>query len=149
MSLEQQIEVGPFTPQEVDKVCSDLSHRKVAFELLKDIAKEKEELLSDYQNLILKAEYRTETYLGQIFFLRLNREDFHKHADLFSELGMSVLSKVSDANLEHPKELQTEDMGMVHRKSVGQKKFQALAAVLIILMIIVLTMWSFLSGSNN
>lgn len=143
MSVEQQIEVGPFTPQELDKVCSELKKRQVAFEVLKDLAKEKEATMPDYQNLVLKAEYRTEVYLGQIFFLKLSREDFSKFSAIFEPFGFSTVTEMTTSELEHPQELQTQDMGIVHRKAVGQKKFQSFVAFALIVVVVVFWVWSY------
>lgn len=115
--IEQTLEVGPFTPQETEELVEKLKAQHVSFELLKDEETEKAEMKNDYANLVNKVELRTESYLGQVFYLKMNQSDFTKMKSLFSEYGMATTPK------ENPDELNA-DIQEVHRDSLEQKKFQ-------------------------
>jgi hypothetical protein len=130
--IENNLEVGPFTPQEIEEICEKLKSRGVSFELLKDEASEKSEMKSDYLNVVNKAEFRLEPYLGQVFYLRLSLEDFNKHKPLFQEYGMATNP------IENPKELDA-DITEVVRDSKEQKRLQGLLAGALI--VLALSAW--------
>ena len=109
----QPVEVGPFTPQELDHICEKLKASEIPFTILKDEETEKLEMKSDYANLVNKVEFRTETYLGQIFYLQISEKDFDKNKAMFSELGMATTHKTN------PEELNA-DMTEVHQETVKQ-----------------------------
>lgn len=115
--IEQTIEVGPFTPQETEELVEKLKAQSVSFELLKDEETEKAEMKSDYANLVNKVELRTEAYLGQVFYLKINQGDFSKMKALFSEYGMATTPK------ENPEELNA-DIQEVHQDNLEQKRLQ-------------------------
>jgi hypothetical protein len=119
--IEETLEVGPFTPQELETVCEKLKSQGVHFEILKDEAQEKSELKNDYQNVVLKLEFRVETYLGQVFYLRLNQKDFDRNRSLFEEYGMATTHE------ENPIELNA-DVTEVEKEASAQKKLQQMTA---------------------
>lgn len=132
--LENNLEVGPFTPQELDQVCQKLTAIKIPFEVLKDEATEKSEMKSDYANLVNKAEFRLETYLGQVFYLRLLQKDFTQTKEIFAEYGIATSPQ------ENPPELNV-DMSSVHRRSLEQKKLQALVAWAVFAVLMSFMIW--------
>lgn len=136
--IEQSLEVGPFTPQELDEVCEALKAQNISFEVLKDEETEKAEMKNDFANLVKKTEFRVETYLGQIFYLKLNQSDFQKMKSLFESLGMATAPK------ENPEELKIDiksDMEHVHEDAVAQKNLQSLLAWSIIALLISFTIY--------
>ena len=132
--IDSKMDVGPFTPQEFDEVCGKLTSIGVPFELLKDEETEKMEMASDYANLVNKVEYRTEAYLGQIFYLKLAVTDFEKNKALFAEYGMATAPK------ESPAELQAEgpaEVKEVHEEALAKKEVQRWVARLLVVTMIV------------
>ncbi len=119
--IENTLEVGPFTPQELEEVCEKLKSQGAGFEVLKDTEKEKSEMKNDYDNVANKVGWRTETYLGQVFFLRLNQADFLKNKDLFSQFGMATEPQ------ENPSEL-SSDMVSTHEAAVEEKQLKRLSS---------------------
>ena len=84
---------------------------------MKDEETEKAEIKSYYANLVNKVEIRTEAYLGQVFYLKINQGDFSKMKALFSEYGMATTPK------ENPEELNA-DIQEVHQDNLEQKRLQ-------------------------
>lgn len=119
--IEDTLEVGPFTPQEIEEVCEKLKSQGAVFEVLKDEDAEKSEMKNDYVNVVMKAEYRLEPYLGQVFYLRLKRLDFDRNHLLFQEYGMATTHD------ENPKELEA-DISDVIEDAKEQRSLQRLAA---------------------
>ena len=60
---------GPFTPQECEKAVNWLKEHNIKFEILKDQEKENEFKSSNGVNIIKQAEFRTETFLAQLFYI--------------------------------------------------------------------------------
>jgi len=133
--IENSLEVGPFTPQELDHVCDQLKSQNIQFEVLKDEETEKEEMKNDFANLVKKTEFRLETYLGQVFYLKLNQSDFQKMRSVFSEYGMATSPE------ENPQEL-AADMSHVHEDAVTQRNLQSLLAWAILAVLISFTVWN-------
>lgn len=133
--LESDLEVGPFTPQELDEVCTQLKAKNIRFELLKDESTEKLETRSDYANLVNKAEFRTETYLAQIFYIKLSQSDFQKNETLFAQYGMAT------APTENPKELHA-DMTGIHEASENHNRVKHWVAGLCALVLILFVIWN-------
>lgn len=136
--IESNLEVGPFTPQELDHVCEKLKSQNINFEVLKDEETEKAEMKNDFANLVKKTEFRVETYLGQVFYLRLNQSDFQKMSSLFAEYGMATAPK------ENPEELKA-DMGHVHEDAVTQRNLQSLLAWSVLAVLVSITLWNILN----
>lgn len=136
--IEQSLEVGPFTPQELDDVCDQLKAKNISFEVLKDEEAEKAEMRNDFANLVKKTEFRVETYLGQIFYLKMAQSDFQKMKPLFDSLGLATTPK------ENPEELKEDikvDMEHVHEEAVAQKNLQSLLAWSIVALLISFTIY--------
>ena len=123
--IENSLEVGPLTPQELEEVCEKLRQQGVAFSILKDEEAEKSELRNDFANLVKKTEFRVETYLGQIFYLRLQVEDFKKQEKLFAEYGFATTPK------ENPEELDSvsgTELNQIHEQATEQRNLQKIVA---------------------
>ena len=136
--IEETLEDGPFTPQELEKVCENFKSQGISFEVLKDEASEKSEMMNDFSNVVKKAEYRLETYLGQIFYLRLNQADFDRNKQLFAQFGMATTHE------ENPEELKA-DISQVVKDSKEQKRLQALLAGALLVMLFSFWLYSFLT----
>lgn len=134
--LEADLEVGPFTPQEIDEVCTELKAKNIRFELLKDEATEKLETRADYANIVNKAEFRTETYLAQIFYVKLSQADFRKNSSLFERYGMAT------APTENPSELNVDNMASVREASENKNRVRHWIAGTCALVLILMIIWN-------
>lgn len=65
------MEYGPFTPQECEKAIAWLKEHQIKFEVIKDQAAENEFKASGGSNIVKQAEFRTETFLAQLFYLEI------------------------------------------------------------------------------
>lgn len=86
---ENSVEIGPLTPQELDRICEILKRDKVSFEIYKDEETEKIETRDDFHNLVAKAEFRTESYLAQIYYLSLGPDAAKRYRHLWEKLGLA------------------------------------------------------------
>lgn len=123
------IEVGPFTPQEIDEVVQTLKSQNAAFEIMKDEESEQAQMKDNFANVVKKAEYRLETYLGQIFYVRVTQEDFDKNKNYFAKFGMAT------THVENPSELDGDTKG-VAIEAKEKKKLQALLAGSIVFLLV-------------
>ena len=119
--IESTLEVGPLTPQELEEVCDLLKAQNFPFEILKDEEAEKAEMTNDYENIADKLGWRTRTYLGQVFYIRMSQNDFQKCKMLFENLGMATEPK------ENPSELNA-DITQVHQDAVEQEDLKRLSS---------------------
>lgn len=69
--MENGIQYGPYSPQEVERISAWLKENKVHFEIARDDQQAKESLMNDGQNLVSLAEFRTNIYLAQIYYITL------------------------------------------------------------------------------
>lgn len=82
--MNQTLEYGPYTPQEVERISEWLKNNQVEFTLSKDDETEKLAMMNDGQNIVSKAEFRTSVYLGQVFYVQvakmseLQKQNFEK-----------------------------------------------------------------------
>ena len=137
--IEQTLEIGPFTPQETDHICEKLRAQGVPFELLKDEETEKAEMKNDYANLVKKTELRVETYLGQVFYLKMTQANFDKVKSLLSEYGLATAPK------ENPEELNS-DMKDVAQESKDQKKLQQILAISVLFLLGALALYGYFNN---
>ncbi|PIS10268.1 MAG: hypothetical protein COT73_10345 [Bdellovibrio sp. CG10_big_fil_rev_8_21_14_0_10_47_8] len=137
------LEVGPFTPQELDEVCEELKSRGVSFEIIKDEETEIAAMRNDPSVIVNRLEFRTETYLGQIFYLKLNQNDFETQKSLFTPYGMATVPQ------ENPIELQQPDVEEVHKLALDQKKLQALLARSLVFLLITWLLWQAIQYFNQ
>ncbi len=133
--IEEMLEVGPFTPQEIEEVCEKLKSQGVAFEMIKDEETEKAEMKNDYENVATKVEWRTHAYLGQVFYLRLKVQDFDRNKEMLSSYGMATTHK------EDPKELDA-DLSETHAEAVDQDQLKRITARSLLLLLIVIVLCS-------
>lgn len=137
--IEQTLEVGPFTPQETDHICEQLKSQGVPFDLLKDEETEKAEMKNDYANLVKKTELRLETYLGQVFYLKIKQTDFNRMKALFADYGMATKPQ------ENPEELNA-DMKEVVKDSKDQRKLQRLLAASVLFLLVALALYQYFNN---
>jgi hypothetical protein len=71
----EQKNYGPYTPQETDRIATELKGLGVPFEINKDEEEEKKFSRNDFSNIVTRAEYRTESYLAQIFYFVIEAKD--------------------------------------------------------------------------
>ena len=69
------MEYGPFTPQECEKAIVWLKDHQICFEVIKDQAAENEFRVNSGANIVKQAEFRTETFLAQLFYLEIPEID--------------------------------------------------------------------------
>jgi hypothetical protein len=69
--MENRIQYGPYSPQEVERISVWLKENNVRFELTRNDQEAKEALMNDGQNVVSLAEFRTNIYLAQVFYVAL------------------------------------------------------------------------------
>jgi hypothetical protein len=85
-------EFGPFTPQELEKVVDWLQSQNLKFEIGKDQKVENQFRVNDGQNVVARAEFRTEVYLAQIFMVQVESmstqqmTDFHRLFNMIEKI---------------------------------------------------------------
>lgn len=84
---DKVIQYGPLTPQELDALIRELQLKNIPFEVQKDDDAEKKFTNNNFSNLVNQVEYRTEQYLGQIFYVTLARKDLTRVSDSLARLG--------------------------------------------------------------
>ncbi len=118
---EESLEVGPFTPQEIEDVCEKLKSQGVAFEMIKDEAAEESEMKNDYDNVAEKLGWRTRGYIGQVFYLRMKQADFDRNRAMLASYGMAT------THIEDPKELKA-DISETHAEAVDHDQLKRISA---------------------
>lgn len=129
MATEKTVQYGPLTPQELDSFVRELQLKNIPFEIQKDEEAEKKFKSNNFSNLVTQAEYRTEQYLGQIFYVTLATKDIPRISETLGRLGFPTELP------EFPKELETDEREdiFVRAKSSQQKfKKQMVAWILLI-----------------
>ncbi len=96
------VQYGPLTPQELDSFVRELQIKNIPFEIQKDDDAEKRFSASNFSNIVNQAEYRTEQYLGQIFYITLATKDLSKISSTLERFGFPT------GLPEFPKELETD-----------------------------------------
>jgi hypothetical protein len=118
--VENQIkssnEFGPFTPQELEKVVDWLKLKNLLFEIGKDQKAENAFKISDGQNIVHQAEFRTETYLAQIFTVQVQG----MNSELVSEFHQlfRMTEKIPERFLSQPTESAEARMRAQQRKKM-------------------------------
>ncbi len=72
-SANDQIQYGPYSPQEVDRISVWLQQNGILFEILRNDQEAREALMNDGQNLVNLADLRTGIYLAQIFYFQFRQ----------------------------------------------------------------------------
>lgn len=83
------MQYGPFTPQECETVMVWLKKHNIRFDIIKDQSTEDEFRSSSGANIVKQAEFRTETFLAQLFYLEIPQLDEKLSAELNSMFGVS------------------------------------------------------------
>lgn len=99
---DKTVQYGPLTPQELDSFVRELQLKNIPFEIQKDEDAEKKFSSNNFSNLVNQVEYRTEQYLGQIFYVTLATKDLSKISTTLERLGFPTELP------EFPKELETD-----------------------------------------
>lgn len=116
---DKTVQYGPLTPQELDSFVRELQLKNIPFEIQKDEDAEKKFRSNDFSNLVTQVEYRTEQYLGQIFYVTLATKDLPKIADSLKRLGFPTDLP------DFPKELQNDEREDVFvRAQASKTKFK-------------------------
>jgi hypothetical protein len=129
---DKVVQYGPLTPQELDAFVREMQLKNIPFEIQKDEDAEKKFSSNNFSNLVNQVEYRTEQYLGQIFYITLATKDVTRVADSLARLGFPTELP------EFPQELKAdEDDDIFVRAKADKKKFKRrmVAWVLVIGMI--------------
>lgn len=121
------MQYGPFTPQECETAISWLKKHNVQFEISKDQDKENDFKASNGANIIKQAEFRTETFLAQLFYIDI--------AEISEELNKEFNSLFAVQSEIFPKSLieksESLDFGSDIIKSAKTKRFWATVLILI------------------
>jgi hypothetical protein len=145
--MNQALEYGPYTPQEIDRITDWLKTNQVTFELSKDQETEKLAMMNDGQNIVTRAEYRTSVYLGQIFYVQMaSMTDLQK-----AEFDRLFSAKTEVASSSAPIRTDEVDQKMLHDSLQSQiRKKRSWAAVLagVMLILIGFTVLKILIGGS-
>ena len=129
--MENRIQYGPYSPQEIERISVWLKENNVSFELVRNDQEAKEALMNDGQNVVSLAEFRTNVYLAQVFYVALigatesMRKKFEELFTLKAEVFPSSKNQVVD-----------EDRLVTEGKLKHQQKKRNWARVLSLLYIV-------------
>jgi hypothetical protein len=112
---EKTVQYGPLTPQELDSFVRECQLKNIPFEIHKDEDSEKKFTSNNFSNLVNQVEYRTEQYLGQIFYITLATKDIFRIATSLQRLGFPTELP------EFPKELDADDREDVFVRAKADK----------------------------
>lgn len=112
---EKTVQYGPLTPQELDSFVRELQLKNIPFEIQKDEDAEKKFSSNTFSNIVNQIEYRTEQYLGQIFYVTLATKDVSRISDTLQRLGFPTELP------EFPKELETDTREDVFVRAKAEK----------------------------
>ena len=133
--MENVIQYGPYSPQEVDRITVWLKQQNLKFELIRNDQEAKEALMNDGQNLVNLADLRTGIYLAQVFYVNLlspNESEKKSFEDLFC-LKAEVYRREKGVSAEDD-QLLAKDSLRNQRKKRG---WAILLSVLLILQVMV------------
>lgn len=121
------MEYGPFTPQECKKAIVWLKDHQICFEVIKDQAAENEFRVNSGANIVKQAEFRTETFLAQLFYLEIPEIDAELATQLNSMFGVKT-ETFPPSLIEKPDNF---DLAAGILKSSQTKRFWALLLIVI------------------
>lgn len=121
------MQYGPFTPQECEKAIVWLNKHNIQFEISKDQSAENEFKSSNGSNIIKQAEFRTETYLAQLFYLDISEVS----NDLSSELNTLFGVKAETFPKSLTEKSESIDLSADIIKSSQTKRFWATLLIVI------------------
>lgn len=129
--MENRIQYGPYSPQEVERISVWLKNNNVQFELIRNDQEAKEALMNDGQNVVSLAEFRTNVYLAQVFYVVLvvPAESTRKKFELLFTLKDEVFPSSK-------RQVEAEDQLVVEGKLKHQQKKRNWARVLSLLYIV-------------
>jgi hypothetical protein len=139
---DKVVQFGPFTPQELDSFVRELQLKNIPFEIQKEDEAEKKFKAIDFANVVNQVEYRTEQYLGQIFYITLARTDLPKVAQRLEKLGFPT-----DIPAD-PTELKDSDGSEVFMKAKIEKKNFNRRLTALVLIIGLLCLWFIIFAIN-
>lgn len=113
------MQYGPYTPQECKKVVDWLQNQNIKFEIIKDQETENEYKSSDGSNIVKRAEFRTETFLAQIFYIEILEINENLSRE-FSKLFVAQVEVFPKSLIEKP---ETIDLNEAITKSIKTKRF--------------------------
>ncbi len=105
-------EFGPFTPQELEKVVDWLKSENLKFEIGKDQQIENQFRINDGQNVVARAEFRTEVYLAQIFVVHVEQmnsqqtTNFHRLFNMIEKIPVRFTQATSAEDVVRMKKQQ-------------------------------------------
>lgn len=140
--MSQPVQYGPYTPQEVERIVLWLQNQKIQFELIKDSETEKISLMNDGLNLVALAEWRTQVYLGQIYYVQIAFES-DQLKQQFEQKFWAVIEQFK--NQIQSLQSEEEDQKKLHQSAVKQKNKQRVLALLLVLVIILFFLKSYFS----
>ncbi len=128
METERELvnEFGPFTPQELEKVVDWLQSKNLNFEIGKDQQIENQFRINDGQNVVARAEFRTEVYLAQIFMVHVEQmtsqqtSDFHRLFNITESIP-ARFAKITSTD---------DDLDRMKKQQLKKRVWATLAAVL-------------------
>jgi hypothetical protein len=118
--MENRTQYGPYSPQEMDRISTWLTQNHVQFEILRDDQQAKESLMNDGQNVVTLAEFRTQVYLAQVFYVALLEptEALQKKFEELFTLKPEVFPEQRPATVDDERLLQE---GKIHKQAKKRK----------------------------
>lgn len=113
------MQYGPYTPQECQKVVDWLQNQNIKFEIIKDQEKENEYKSSDGSNIVKQAEFRTETFLAQIFYIEI----LEINEALSREFNKLFVTQIEVFPKSLTEKSETIDLNEAITKSIRSKRF--------------------------
>lgn len=80
MDVAQSKTFGPFTPQEFKTISEWLTLNQIEFSHFRDEAAEKRFAENSPENLVNQVEFRTQTYLGAVFYVKADMNPAQEEA---------------------------------------------------------------------
>lgn len=121
------MQYGPYTPQECKKAIDWLQKRHIQFEIVKDQDKENEFRSNNGTNILKQVEFRTETFLAQLFYIEILEtseivnQEFHNQFSAHSEIFPNSLIEKSE----------TDDLSADIAKSIKTRRFWSWVLIII------------------
>lgn len=143
--MENIIQYGPYSPQEVDRITQWLKAHQLNFEIIRNDQEAKEALMNDGQNVVNLADLRTGIYLAQVFYINLKNCDEtqkKKFEDLFCLKAEAYPASIPIN--ESGSETDSDDQKLAFDSQVNHQKKRSWAtflSVLLILQIVIAFCW--------
>ena len=121
------MQYGPFTPQECEKAIDWLKENHIHFDVIKDQSAENDFRVNSGANIVKQAEFRTETFLAQLFYLEIPEINTDLAAQLNSMFGV----KTETFPLSMTEKPESVDLAPDILKSSRIKRFWAILLITI------------------